>query len=556
MKNQNKALVLLRMLKLVKPLLGFMILAVIFGTLGFLVAEFIPILGAEAILIGLGFRTKISWSTLVCLLVLFAILRAIFRFSEQRTNHYIAFTLLAIIRDRVFKALRRLCPAKLEGRDKGDLISLITADVELLEVFYAHTISPICIAAVSETVMCLFIGSFHPLLGIVALISFFFVGVALPIIISRRSGTTGDELREQSGRLSAHMLESIRGIDDTLQYSSGEKRLEEISDKTRKLSERQGFLSKLTGTNMAIANMMILISDIAMLLVCAWLYQNGQVEFDGFLIPMIALMSSFGPVTALAALGTTLPSTVASGARVLAIIDEEPETEDITGKAPIDFSGAEVRDVTFAYEKENVLDNISMKIQQGKITGIVGKSGCGKSTLLKLLMRFWNVGKGGISVSGRNIDEINTADIRDLESYMTQDTQLFKDTIANNIRIGKLDASDEEVVSACKKAAIHDFIMTLPKGYETKVGELGSTLSGGERQRIGLARAFLHNAPFMLLDEPTSNLDSLNEAVILRSLKEEAKEKTILLVSHRESTMRIAERTLAMEGGRMMAHST
>ena len=556
MKNQNKALVLLRMLKLVKPLLGFMILAVIFGTLGFLVAEFIPILGAEAILIGLGFRTKISWSTLVCLLVLFAILRAIFRFSEQRTNHYIAFTLLAIIRDRVFKALRRLCPAKLEGRDKGDLISLITADVELLEVFYAHTISPICIAAVSETVMCLFIGSFHPLLGIVALISFFFVGVALPIIISRRSGTTGDELREQSGRLSAHMLESIRGIDDTLQYSSGEKRLEEISDKTRKLSERQGFLSKLTGTNMAIANMMILISDIAMLLVCAWLYQNGQVEFDGFLIPMIALMSSFGPVTALAALGTTLPSTVASGARVLAIIDEEPETEDITGKAPIDFSGAEVRDVTFAYEKENVLDNISMKIQQGKITGIVGKSGCGKSTLLKLLMRFWNVGKGEISVSGRNIDEINTADLRNLESYMTQDTQLFKDTIANNIRIGKLDASDEEVVSACKKAAIHDFIMTLPKGYETKVGELGSTLSGGERQRIGLARAFLHNAPFMLLDEPTSNLDSLNEAVILRSLKEEAKEKTILLVSHRESTMRIAERTLAMEGGRMMAHST
>ena len=551
MKKQNKAQVLFRMLKLVKPLFGFMILAVTLGTLGFLTAEFIPILGGEAILIGLGIQTNLSWHMLIGLLLSFAVLRAIFRFSEQRTNHYIAFTLLAIIRDRVFKALRRLCPAKLEGRDKGDLISLITSDVELLEVFYAHTISPICIAIVSETVMCLFIGSFHPLLGIIALISFLLVGAVLPVIISKRSGTTGDELRAQSGQLSAHMLESIRGIDDTLQYSYGEKRLKEISNKTRALSERQGVLSKLTGTNMAIANMLILISDIAMLLVCTWLYQSGRVEFDGFLIPLIALMSSFGPVNALAALGTTLQSTVASGARVLAIIDEEPETEDITGKAPADFGGAEVKAVSFAYAGENVLNNVSLEIPKGKITGIVGKSGCGKSTLLKLLMRFWKAGEGEVSVSGRNINEINTADLRDMQSYMTQDTQLFKDTIANNIRIGKMDASDEEVMNACKKASIHNFIMTLPKGYETEVGELGSTLSGGERQRIGLARAFLHNAPFMLLDEPTSNLDCLNEAVILKSLKEEAEEKTILLVSHRESTMRIAEKVLAMEGGRI-----
>ncbi|WP_026512208.1 amino acid ABC transporter ATP-binding/permease protein [Butyrivibrio sp. LC3010] len=551
MKKQNKALILFRMLKLVKPLSGFMILAVVLGTLGFLTAEFIPILGGEAILIGLGIQTKLSWNTLVWLLLSFAILRAIFRFTEQRTNHYIAFTLLAIIRDKVFKALRRLCPAKLEGRDKGDLISLITSDVELLEVFYAHTISPICIAIVSETIMCLFIRSFHPLLGIVALIAFILVGVILPMIISKRSGTTGDELRAQSGELSAHMLESIRGIDDMLQYSFGEKRLKEISDKTRALSERQGVLSKLTGTNMAIANMLILISDIAMLLVCAWLYQAGQIGFDGFLIPMIALMSSFGPVIALAALGTTLQSTVASGARVLAIIDEEPETEDITGKASVDFDGAEVKNVSFAYAGENVLNNISLQVPKGKIVGIVGKSGCGKSTLLKLLMRFWNACNGEISVSGRNVSEINTADLRDMESYMTQETELFKDTIGNNIRIGKLDATDEEVVKACKKASIHDFIMTLPKGYETEVGELGSTLSGGERQRIGLARAFLHNAPFMLLDEPTSNLDSLNEAVILKSLKEEGREKTVLLVSHRESTMRIAEKTLVMEGGRI-----
>ena len=423
MKKQSKARILFRMLKLVKPLTGFMVLAVVLGTLGFLAAEFIPILGGEAILIGLGLQIKLSWNTIVWLLLSLAILRAIFRLSEQRTNHYIAFTLLAIIRDRVFQALRRLCPAKLEGKDKGDLISLITSDVELLEVFYAHTISPICIAIVSETIICLFIGSYHPLLGIVALIAFLLVGVVLPMIISRRSGTTGDELRAESGRLSAHMLESIRGIDDTLQYSFGEKRLREISDKTIALSERQGSLSKLTGTNMAIANMLILLSDIAMLVVGTMLYQNGQVEFDGFLIPMIALMSSFGPVTALAALGTTLQSTVASGARVLAIIDEEPETEDITGKAPVDFTGAEVKKVSFAYAGENVLNDISIKVPPGKIIGIVGKSGCGKSTLLKLLMRFWNVGEGDVSVSGKNINEINTDNLRDMESYMTQETQ-------------------------------------------------------------------------------------------------------------------------------------
>ena len=547
----NKAKVLLRMIKLVKPLTGCMILAVLFGTIGFLTAQFIPVLGGMIILNGTGEETALSLKMLIVLLLSFALLRAVFRFAEQRMNHYIAFTLLAIIRDKVFKALRKLCPAKLEGRDKGDLISLITSDVELLEVFYAHTISPICIAVITETIMCIFIGSYHPVLGLVALASYLLVGLVLPLVISKRSGTTGDDLRKQSGELSAHMLESIRGIDDTLQYSYGKKRLKEIGEKTTALSAKQAFLSKLTGTNMAIAHLMILISDIVMLFVCILLYQNGQIGFDGFLIPLIALMSSFGPVIALSALGTTLQSTIASGSRVLAIIDEKPETEDITGKDEIAFSGADVKNLGFAYGNEEVLSGVSVTVPEKKIIGIVGKSGCGKSTLLKLLMRFWNVKQGQITVSKRNIDDINTDNLRDIESYMTQETQLFKDTIANNVRIGKLDATDEEVIDACKKASIHDFIMTLPKGYGTEVGELGSTLSGGERQRIGLARAFLHDAPFMLLDEPTSNLDSLNEAVILRSLDKEKGEKTIILVSHRQSTMRIADEIRSMDGGRL-----
>lgn len=547
----SKAKVLFRMLALVKPLAGFMILAVTLGTLGFLTAQFIPILGGYAVLTGIGTETGITFKTVVILLLVFAVLRAIFRFSEQRTNHYIAFTLLAIIRDRVFKALRRLCPAKLEGRDKGDLISLITSDVELLEVFYAHTISPICIAIVTETIMCIFIGSFHPILGVVALIAFLIVGVVLPVIISKRSGTLGDDLRKEAGSLSAHMLESIRGLDETLQYHGGEKRLNEITDKTNELSAKQGKLNRLTGTNMALANTFIWLSDIAMLGTCLMLYNSGKVGFDGLLIPMIALMSSFGPVTALSALGTTLQSTVASGARVLSIIDEVPETEDIIGKENVSFSGAEAENVTFGYGDAKVLSDVSLKVNKDEIVGIVGPSGCGKSTLLKLFMRFWKTGKGNIDLSGTDINNINTDNLRDLESYMTQETQMFKDTIANNIRIGKLDATDEEVVEACKKASIHDFIMTLPKGYDTEVGELGSTLSGGEKQRIGLARAFLHNAPLMLLDEPTSSLDSLNEAVILKALKESAKDKTILLVSHRPSTMCIADRTLSMDGGRV-----
>jgi ATP-binding cassette subfamily C protein len=547
----NKAKVLFRMVKLVKPLAGCMVLAVLFGTIGFLTAQFIPVLGGMILLTGTGDVTNFSLTVLIVLLLSFALLRAVFRFAEQRMNHYIAFTLLAIIRDRVFKALRKLCPAKLEGRDKGDLISLITSDVELLEVFYAHTISPICIAVITETIMCLFIGSYHPLLGLVALVSYLLVGVALPLIVSGRSGTTGDELRKQSGELSAHMLESIRGIDDTLQYSYGKKRLEEIGEKTTDLSAKQGVLSRLTGTNMAIANLMILVADIVMLFVCIMLYQNGQIGFDGFLIPLIALMSSFGPVIALSALGTTLQSTIASGSRVLSIIDETPETEDITGKEETDFSGAEVRNLSFAYGNEEVLSDVSAVIPEKRIVGIVGRSGCGKSTLLKLLMRFWNSAQGRILISGRDINDINTGNLRDLESYMTQETQLFKDTIANNIRIAKLDATDEEVTDACKKASIHDFIMTLPNGYETEVGELGSTLSGGEKQRIGLARAFLHDAPFMLLDEPTSNLDSLNESVILKSLKQEKGEKTIVLVSHRQSTMRIADEIRTMDSGRL-----
>ena len=439
----------------------------------------------------------------------------------------------------------------MEGRDKGDLISLITSDVELLEVFYAHTISPICIAFLVELVMVIFIGSYHWSLGLLALCAFVSVGVILPLIISKRSGNTGDEIRAQSGELAAYVLENIRGLDETVQYGNGMQRMDGMNRKTQQLTENQGKLNKLIGFNLALANTFILVFDIAMLLLSAHLYSKGITDFSGFIIPLIALMSSYGPVSALANLGTTLQSTIASGGRVLDIIEETPETEEITGKQNVSFSGADCENVTFSYGGDVVLKDFSMKFPENKIVGVIGKSGSGKSTLLKLLMRFWKTTNGTVNISGTNIENINTSNLRDMESYMTQETQLFKDTIANNIRIGRLDATDDEVIAACKKASIHDFIMTLPNTYETQVGELGETLSGGERQRIGLARAFLHDAPFMLLDEPTSNLDSLNEAVILRSLKEESAGKTVVLVSHRASTMRIADVTHSVENGRV-----
>jgi len=536
-----------RMLKLVKDLKWYMCFAVLAGTLGFLCAQFIPILGGYAVLIGMGQSVRLGYQTICIILIVIALSRAVLKYVEQRTNHYIAFTLLAIIRDRVFQALRRLSPAKLEGRDKGDLISLITSDVELLEVFYAHTISPICIAVLTETIMCLYIGSFHPLLGVIALAAYVVIGAVLPMIISRKSGTLGDDLRRESGDLAAYMLENIRGLREIIQFGSGETRRNIMNERTDTLRNHQEKLSALSGSNLALANTLILIFDLVMLAAGGFLYQSGRTDMKGFLLPVIALMSSFGPVSALANLGTALQSTLASGARILSLIDEKPETEEITGKQPVSFASAEMDHVTFGYQKETVLKDFSASFGSKGIYGLVGPSGCGKSTILKLLMRFWKVKQGEVRISSRSVEEINTSDLRDMESYMTQSTELFKDTIAENIRIARLNATDEEIQAAAKKASIHDFIMKLPKGYDTEVGELGDTLSGGERQRIGLARIFLHGAPFVLLDEPTSNLDSLNEAMILKSLKEEMTDRTVLLVSHRLSTVRIADRIIDLE---------
>ena len=551
MKKRSNLEIMAKLIGMVRPLLGYMLLAITLGLIGHLLASFITLFAGYAALKVWGFPIAHSFAFFFVCMVVFAIARGFARYTEQSCNHYIAFKLLALIRAKAFAALRRLCPAKLEGRDKGDLISVITSDIELLEVFYAHTISPIAIATIYSVILSLFIGHIHWGLGLLALAAYVTVGVIVPVIASKTSGDLGLEFRNQSGSLSAFVLDSLRGLPETMQYGNGKKRMQQMNERTDRMNDCQEKMKRVTGLNMAVTNTAILVFDFLMLLSASYLYKEGIIAFDGIVIATLALMSSFGPVVALANLGTTLQNTFASGNRVLDILEEEPQVAEITGADQTTYGQVTIEDVTFAYEKETILDGVSLDVPKRGILGIVGKSGSGKSTLLKLLMRFWDVDSGKLAIADREIGKINTEDLRRMQGYMIQETHLFCDSIAENIRIAKLDATREEIEEACKKASIHDFILSLPQGYDTPVGELGDTLSGGERQRIGLARAFLHDAPMMLLDEPTSNLDSLNESVILRSLREERGDKLILLVSHRDSAMRIADQVYQMKEGRV-----
>lgn len=538
--------VMARLIGLVRPMLGFMLLAIAMGLLGNLCATFITVFGGYAILNVLHPEWSMSLGWVFAAVLLFALARGFLRYAEQSCNHFIAFKLLALIRDKVFGALRHLCPAKLEGKDKGDLISVITSDIELLEVFYAHTISPICIAFLFCLMMVLFIGRIHTALGVLALSAYAVVGIVIPLVTSKRSGDDGIQFRSSAGKLSAFVLDSLRGLPETVQYGQGRKRLAEMDAQTDALSQTEAHMKRTAGKNTAAVNTTILLFDLAMLFLSAHL-----AGFEGCLIATLAMMSSFGPVVSLAALGATLQNTFAAGNRVLDILDETPVAPDVTGKANVEFHGAAAENVSFSYGGEQILEDLSLNIPEGKVIGITGRSGSGKSTLLKLFMRFWPVTEGKVTVSGKSVDEINTENLRDMESLVTQQTHLFHDSIRKNLCIAKLDATEEEIIAACKKASVHDFIMGLSKGYDTEVGELGDTLSGGERQRLGLARAFLHNAPFLLLDEPTSNLDSLNEAVILKALQTECQDKTVILVSHRKSTMGIADTVYSVEHGRL-----
>ena len=549
---------------MIKPLLPFMFAAILMGCAGNLMATFITILGGFGVRQVLGLYQGMTLSHIFISIAVFAVLRGILRYAEQASNHYIAFKLLAQIRHKVFAALRRLCPAKLDGSEKGNLISIITSDIELLEVFYAHTISPIAIAILTSGFMVWFIGRIHPAAGALAAVFYLTVGAVIPIINGKRGAENGRIYRDSFGKLNTVVLDNLYGLDEILQYGQQEKRLREMNSQTEQLEQKNQKLKMAENTQRIVTDGVILIAGVLMAAVCGHFAEQGTVSADQAMVAVIAMISSFGPTAALSALSNNLQHTLASGNRVLDILEEEPLVEDVLGGSTVCEGDISCEHVSFAYESaltkegqkgaqaeftkgpNGVLENFDHVFAEHKIHGILGKSGCGKSTLLKLLMRFYETSEGDIRYGKTNVGEISTAALRSSISYVTQETFLFEDTIENNIKVAKEDASREEVVAAAKKAALHEFILSLPDGYDTKLAELGDSVSGGERQRIGIARAFLHDGDMIFLDEPTRNIDSLNEGIILRSLDREKENKTILLVSHRKSTMAIADDVVAM----------
>ena len=552
MQSRSNARVIWRMLGLVRPLSGFMVISVLCGVAGFCCATFLPVLAVwEACSIVLRQEPPLSLGVCLGTLALMALLRGILRYAEQICNHYIAFKLLAHIRSEVFASLRRLAPARLSGVDRGSLISTLTSDIELLEVFFAHTISPVCIAALMLVVMVAFTGSFAWQLGLVMLVAQLVVGAVVPIMVFRVSGNGGRVVRDRAAGLSTFVLDGLRGLTEVLQFDVGASRLRTLDERSRRLAGAQRAVSAVGSTGSAAADAAIAAFSLAELLVGVNLHMAGVVDASAVAISAAAMLGSFGPAVALASLGSTLQGTLAAAHRVIDVLEEEPVVEEVSEGDTISFGGAAAKNASFSYGRKRILDNVTVEIPKGSIVGIVGKSGSGKSTLCRLMMRFWDVDRGQISISDQRIDTIRTDNLRDMEALVEQDTYLFHQSIRDNLLIAKPHAIQSELDAACRAASVYDFIMGLPEGYDAEVGELGDTLSGGERQRLGLARAFLHDAPLLILDEPTSNLDSLNEGIILRSLDRQRRKRTVLLVSHRASTMAVADRVYSMDNGRV-----
>ena len=552
MQSRSNARVIWRMLGLVRPLSGFMVISVLCGVAGFCCATFLPVLAVwEACSIVLRQEPPLPLGVCLGTLALMALLRGILRYAEQICNHYIAFKLLAHIRSEIFASLRRLAPARLSGVDRGSLISTLTSDIELLEVFFAHTISPVCIAALMLVVMVAFTGSFAWQLGLVMLVAQLVVGAVVPIMVFRASGNGGRVVRDRAAGLSTFVLDGLRGLTEVLQFDVGASRLRTLDERSCRLAGAQRAVSAVGSTGSAAADAAIAAFSLAELLVGVNLHMAGVVDASAVAISAAAMLGSFGPAVALASLGSTLQGTLASAHRVLDVLEEEPVVEEVDEGDTISFGGAAAKNVSFSYGRERVLDNVTVEIPKGSIVGIAGKSGSGKSTLCRLMMRFWDVDRGQVSISCQRIDTIRTDNLRDMEALVEQDTYLFHQSIRDNLLIAKPHAIQSELDAACRAASVYDFIMGLPEGYDAEVGELGDTLSGGERQRLGLARAFLHDAPLLILDEPTSNLDSLNEGIILCSLDRQRRKRTVLLVSHRASTMAVADRVFSMDSGRV-----
>ena len=550
--RKNGFVVMGHLLKLVTPLAHIMAFTITMGTLGFLAAIFIMVLGAMGLVNLLNFDTHLSFSGILTALIVLAVARGALRYLEQMSGHYIAFKLLALLRDKVFYSLRRLAFVKLQDKQAGQLVSLVTNDIELLEVFYAHTIAPIMIAFFTSAILLLVFGHLSGWFVVVALAAYLTVGVILPIITTKLAREDGRRYRELVGEMNDFFLDSVRGMKEIQLFGYAKQRLDEIQQRSQKIDTAFERIKDQEAKVRVYTEVAVSVFNIIMLFTGLILFSLDKIDFSAFLIGVILLMSSYGPVIALSNLSSNLLQTLASGERVLSLLAEEPELKDVESAVDLkEVSRIDVENINFAYGEEQILSDVSLSVKKGEILGIHGRSGSGKSTLLKLLMRFYDPKSGSIKINGESLPNINTRSLRDNMAYITQQTYIFNETIEENIRLARRDATLEEIMEAAKKASIHDFILSLPEGYQTKMTELGGNLSDGEKQRIGIARAFLHNAPIILLDEPTSNLDSLNEAMILKSLLNVKAEKLIILVSHRQSTMAICDQVIGIENGRM-----
>lgn len=551
--RRSGASIMASLILLLGSLAYIMVLAVINGSLGFICAMGVPLCGAVGIAKAMGEPIAFSYNAIIALAVGCGVLRGLLRYLEQYGNHYIAFRLLAVLRDKIFAALRTLCPAKLEGKQKGSIIAMITSDIETLEVFYAHTISPICIAVVVSFVVFLFVGTLSSwYLAMIALAGYLAVGIVVPMISSGKLKASGVRYRTEFASFNAYFMDSIKGIKDIVLNNAGEQRKVEVNHRSDVLLEETKKMKHDITRAAAVTELTVSLFILAALATGILLVFNEMLSVGRMIIGVVAVFGSFGPVIAISALPGNLTQTFASGDRVLDLLAEKPAVTPIEDGKTFDYQNLEVTDLSFSYDGQTqILKDICMSAKKGEIIGIVGESGCGKSTFLKLLLRFWQKNSGEIAYNGTDIEEIDSESLLKNVTMVSQVTYLFDETIADNLRIAKPDAAQEKMEAACKMASVHDFIMTLPEGYNTRVGALGDNLSAGEKQRLGLARAFLRGSDLILLDEPTSNVDSINEGIILKALRQQKNKKSIILVSHRESTMAVADRIYRVENGRM-----
>lgn len=553
MKRRSGFQIMKRLIVELKPLAPIMLITIFMGVLGFLAAIAIASFAGIAIGAFIGDINFISFKGALIVMIVCALLRGFLRYGEQLSGHYIAFKILYILRDKIFTVLRRLAPAKLEGKEKGNLIALITSDIELLEVFYAHTIAPISIAIITNTIISIILFVINPTFGLLAAIFFIIVGFVIPYLSSSFAKEAGVNYRNAFGESNNYILDSLRGLKEVLLYRNGKERVKNINKNSDKLNKSLDKIKEHEGIIRALTDITIMIAILTFVILGFNKYLANEISFTESIVAIIILASSFGPVVALSNLSNTLLQTFACAERIFGILDEDPIVNEVFNKNDVNCEDINYDSVTFAYpnRSEKVFEESNITINKGDKIALIGESGIGKSTFVKLLMRFFDVNSGSININNIDIKDINTKSLRNSQRLVSQETYLFNESIMENIKIGNKNASEEEVIEACKKASIHEFILSLPNGYETKVSELGSNLSSGEKQRIGLARAFLKDSDVLILDEPTSNLDALNEGEILKSIKENCSDKTIVLISHRKSTTAICDKVYKLENKKL-----